>query len=460
VGNLLQLEVTQLHVILERWANTYGPLYTFRMATRPVVVMAEPALIHEVLRHRPEIYRRLSTIATVLTEMGINGVFSAEGEHWRRQRRAAMQALNSQHLRQFFPTLTAVTARLKSRWEQAATAGYTVDVQKDLMRYTVDVTTNLAFGYDINTLETDGDILQHHLEHILPMLNRRINAPFPYWHFVKLPVDRAFEKAVVATRQVIADCIAQSRARLANNPALVAHPSNFLEAMLAARHAEEGAFSEAEIIGNALTMLVAGEDTTANTMAWMVHFLTAYPDIQQRLQQEADAVLGEARLLQHFPDHERLTYLEAVTHETMRLKSVAPMLFLETNHAVELGGVHLPAGTAVFLLTRQCGLQEQAFSAAAQFQPERWLDAPTVPRSGHDPSAFVPFGAGPRFCPGRSLALLEIKAVMAMLCRNFRLAKTAEAQQTGEHFAFVMMPTNLFVTFSTRAENTSSGTLR
>jgi cytochrome P450 len=160
LGHLLQLTMTQLHTILEHWADMYGPLYTFRIARKPVVAIAEPNLINQVLRQRPDTYRRLSVIASVLEEIGVHGVFAAEGEPWRRQRRVVLQALNLQQLRQFFPTLMTVTARLKTRWEKVAAASQAVDVPKDLMRYTVDVTTRLAFGYDMNTLEHEGDSLQ------------------------------------------------------------------------------------------------------------------------------------------------------------------------------------------------------------------------------------------------------------------------------------------------------------
>ena len=88
--------------------------------------------------------------------MRFTGVFSAEGEDWKRQRRLTAHALDAQHLRQFFPTLIKVTERLKNRWNAAADKQSAVDVQQDLMRYTVDVTTNLAFGYDTNTLEKEG----------------------------------------------------------------------------------------------------------------------------------------------------------------------------------------------------------------------------------------------------------------------------------------------------------------
>src|SRR6266849_6090155 len=127
LGNLLQLKATQLHTILEHWADMYGPLYTFRLARKPVVAIAEPALIQEVLRHRPETYRRLGAIASVFEDLGGHGVFAADGALWRRQRRVVMQALSPLQLRQFFPTLTTVTARLQTRWARAARAGDVVD---------------------------------------------------------------------------------------------------------------------------------------------------------------------------------------------------------------------------------------------------------------------------------------------------------------------------------------------
>src|SRR5215470_16642186 len=107
VGNLLQLKVTQLQTILEQWADTYGPLYTFRLGRKPVVVLTTPDLIQAVLRQRPETFRRMDVIARVLEEVGAHGLFAAEGTAWRRQRRVVMPALSPPHGRQFFPILTA-----------------------------------------------------------------------------------------------------------------------------------------------------------------------------------------------------------------------------------------------------------------------------------------------------------------------------------------------------------------
>ena len=143
-------KVTQLQTILEQWADTYGPLYTFRLGRKPVVVLAAPDLIQAVLRQRPETFRRMDVIAQVLEDVGGHGLFAAEGTAWRRQRRVVMPALSLPHVRQFFPILTAATAGLKTRWDRAARTGEVVDMPADLMRYTVEVITRVTFGDDLS----------------------------------------------------------------------------------------------------------------------------------------------------------------------------------------------------------------------------------------------------------------------------------------------------------------------
>ena len=197
-------------------------------------------------------------------------------------------------------------------------------------------------------------------------------------------------------------------------------------------------------------MLLAGEDTTANTMAWMMHFMIEHPEAQARMRTEAAHVVGNAGMLSQLQDAERLNYIEALAHETMRLKPVAPVIFLETIEDVEIGGVAVPRETAVMLLTLHGGLKETHFGAADQFRPERWLEAASASPCAHNAKAFVPFGAGPRFCPGRQLAMVEIKTVMAMLCAAFEVSKTDHAQPVKEIFSVTMMPENLFVRFHRR----------
>lgn len=447
VGNLLQLDLKQLHRILERWADEFGSLYTFKIGLKPVLVITDPEVTQNVLRQRPHLYRRMGTIEPVFKELGINGVFSAEGDDWKRQRRLTAHALDTAHLRQFFPTLMKVTGRLKNRWSRAAKDKMAVDVQQDLMRYTVDVTTSLAFGYDMNTLEKEGVVIQDHLEKVLPMINRRINSPFAYWRHVKLPSDRELDKALVAIRTEVNGFIFRARDRMAQNPELAAHPTNFLEAMISARDEGGAAFSDDEIYGNVLTLLLAGEDTTANTLAWMIHLMSENPGVQAQMQTEAAQVVGADRMLGQLADAERLEYIEAVTNETMRIKPVAPIIFAELIEDTDIGGVSVPKDTSIMLLTLHGPMQEKHFGAATQFKPERWLQKAEPTGCPHNARAFVPFGSGPRFCPGRQLATVEIKAVMSMLCAAFEVSSAEQPNRVREIFSFTMMPENLLVNF-------------
>ncbi len=450
VGNLLDLDLDRLHRVLVGWCDEFGTFFTFKLGSRPVLAIAEPELVQEILKQRPQRYRRLDTIESVFREMGIHGVFSSEGEDWQRQRKLTARALDTAHLRAFYPVLRKVTERLRRRWERAADSGADIEVQDDLMRYTVDVTTNLAFGYDMNTLEREGDIIQQHLERIFPMINRRINAPVPYWHFIRLPSDHALESSLKSIHGIIAGFVDETRARLAKQPELVEHPTNFLEAMLAVRDDEGAAFSDAEVFGNVITLLLAGEDTTANSLAWMIDYLTDLPEVQARLQAEADAHIDASGLTDTAQGLDALDFGEAVAHEAMRLKPVAPLFFLEPNEDVALKGVSVPKGTALMLVTMHPCLKDAHFGEAAQFRPERWLPGADHAGCPHNAKAFVPFGAGPRFCPGRSLALLEIKAVTAMMARCFAVSKAPGRGPVREKFAFTMMPENLFVNFKRR----------
>jgi cytochrome P450 len=451
IGNLHEVEIEKFHLHLERWCDEFGPIFSIKMGPRVIVCVADPAPINEMLRDRPDTYRRRRSFETIISEMGFNGVFSSEGEDWRRQRKQVALALNTAHLHKFTPKLLETTARLRRRWEAAADAGQSVDLCRDVMRYTVDITTQLAFGVNVNTLETDGPVIQQQLDKVFPMLGRRINAPFPYWRYFRLARDRELDTALANIRETVNGFIADCRQRMADEPELFAAPGNFLEAIIAAQATAEGAdFTDEDIYANVLTLLLAGEDTTANTIAWAGKYFIDHPEYFARARAEADAVFAPARSATEYKQLAELSFIEAFANETMRLKPIAPLNGLETNKGVELLGYYLPPNTPVLALTRHVAVNPANFGEPDRFNPDRWLQPEASAACPHNTQAFLPFGTGPRFCPGRNLALAEIKIVLAMLCRNFDLALTDPTQPVVEKLSFTMLPDNLFVTFSRR----------
>jgi cytochrome P450 len=437
-----------MHLQLEDWARRYGTPYRLRLIGRNMLVVADATMITEALRARPWTFRRARPVQSVFREMGIAGVFSAEGATWERQRRLVMRAFDPAHLKRYFPSLVTVTARLRRRWEKAAATGAVLDIQAELMRYTVDVTAGLAFGADINTIDGGEDVIQRHLENIFPMVNRRTTAPFPYWRHVRLPADRALERDLAAARHAVEGFIAQARTRLAADAGLRERPGNLIEALLAARDAPGSEFSDADVSGNVFTALLAGEDTTANTLAWLCYYLGEEPAAQDALHAEAASTLGAAPQVDAFEQLNALPYTEAATREAMRLRPVAPVLSFEALEDTQLGGYALGAGDIVGALMRLPGMDPMLLDAPETFRPERWLAADDA-RLTAAKKALMPFGGGPRFCPGRYLALAEIKMVTSMLARNFRIVR--EPGAVGERYQLSMMPTNLRVRLQSRA---------
>ncbi|MFI6316489.1 cytochrome P450 [Nonomuraea sp. NPDC050556] len=328
-----------LHRYLDEWTRAYGPLYRFRLGGKPFVVVADPQRARQILRDRPDGFRRMSAIGDVLGELGLAGLFAAEGDDWRRRRRPVARALNAAPAEE---VVAAATDRLRERWARRSPGG---DVHADLMRFTAEVMAGVALGRELAARES--------LAEIFPMLARRINAPFPYWRYVKLPADRRLDRAIAALR-----------AEIGGGP--------FLEAIPA-----DQAFAEA------MTVLVAGQDTTASTLSWLLHHLATHPGAWERARLDPDEVI----------------------RESMRLRPVAPFLFLETLRDTDIAEARVPRGTAVIVMT-----------GAA-------------------------FGGGPRVCPGSALAMLELRSVVAMLLDTFE--RPVSTVLPGERFTFAVEPVGL-----------------
>ena len=448
VGNALQVSLPRMHQDIEAWSRQYGPVFRARLGNVRMMVMSDHEMISAMLRDRPEGFKRPARLLQVISEMGIKtGVFLAEGEAWQNQRRMVMAGFSPANVRAYFPALLRVTQRLRGRWREAARTQAPIDLQADLMRYTVDAISGLAFGVDTNTLESDEDVIQRHLDKIFPAVHRRTNALVPYWRYVRLPVDRALDESIRVVSEAIRGFIAQARGRLARDEARRAQPANVLEAMILAADQAGSGVNDDDVAGNVFTLLLAGEDTTATTPSWMIYLLSRQPEALRLAREEAHRVLGGPGGLDTLTPEQvaDLNYIEACAHEAMRLKPVGPFNVVEALRDTVVGDVLVPQGMLVICVLRADATSERYFADAADFNPQRWLDGQGVSGAASAKRVSMPFGAGPRVCPGRYLALLEIKLAMAMLLTQFDIdsVATPDGQAAQEHMAFTMTPVGL-----------------
>jgi cytochrome P450 len=188
-------------------------------------------------------------------------------------------------------------------------------------------------------------------------------------------------------------------------------------------------------------MLLAGEDTTANTLAWMIWLLDRHPDVCRDVAEQVRAALGAQTQPASYEQLARLDFVDDCAHETLRLKPVAPLLPLQAARASTIGDIAVPKGALVICLLRPAGIDERRFADAMRFRPRRWqADGPA--QSGSAKRVLMPFGGGPRICPGRYLALQEIRMVVAMLFGTFDLERvtTPDGTAAQERLALTMAP--------------------
>jgi cytochrome P450 len=453
LGNLLELDPTEWHVALERWAHRYGPMVVYRVGTRPFLLISDPELARTVFRSRPDTFRRLSSLTTIIEEILGPFVFTAEGDAWRGLRSLVVETLSTSHQRSFFPTLRRAALRLQEHWGRFADAGCEVDVQADLMRFAVDCTTSLAFGIDMNTIQGESLGLGAKLERIFPAIMRRLTSPFPYWRWVSLPEDRRLNLALREVRVELDTWIEGARTRLSSRPD---GARNFLEAMLLARDERGRPYSDDVIAANALGMLVAGEDTTANSISWAVHHLCERGDLLARLREEADAALGEGLVAGSPEQVNLLTFAGAVASEALRVRPVAAWHSYEASVDTVLDGVIVPRATPVVIVTRPTlarGCPAEA-EGVEVFDPERWLG----PEASSARRADFAFGDGPRICPGRSLAFLEMRLALSMLAGSFEVERAGDADRVRETTRFTMVPDGLRVRLRRRRSGAGAAT--
>ena len=448
LGNILQVKPDTIHNDIQKWGDEFGDVFKFRLGHIQLIGILDHEIIAEILKERPDGFIRQQKMGNILKDAGAHGLFTAEGDEWKLQRKIITKGLDVKHQQTFFPSILTSTERLFKKWDKMASSTGEANVQQDLFRFTVDVTTSLAFGIDMNTQEQSGGVIQDHMEKIFPTIFKRINSPIPFHKLFKTKTDREFDVACKVIQNIVNDFVKDGKKRIIENPNLKENPENMLDAILAAAD-EEGGMENKDVTGNLLTILLAGEDTTSHSLAWAASILIERPDIQEKCFEEVNAVLGDKPFMDSFTLHTELKYTEAVIMEALRLKPVAPIMLFEPLEDTEIKGYEFKKGERLLTHMRSSYTRDENFSRASEMIPERWLKGQSqCPH--HNVQAFTPFGSGPRFCPGRNLAMLEMKMVLSMLIKNFKISAKTPQEDIKEIMAFTMMPSRFEVKIQKR----------
>ena len=384
-----------------------APLVAETVAGRRRVHVLDPALIQEALVRHADDLVKTEDLRRVLGPALGEGLLTAEGAHWRWQRRGAAPAFAPARLGAFLPAMLAAAETTAARWA-ALGEGATVDIGHETTVTTFDVivSTMLSGGAGLDVARIERSVADYLAPTGWVFAYGLLGLPGWMPH----PGQRRAATARRYFRAAIRDAVARRRAAPAGEADLVS-------LLLGSADPDTGRrMTDGELADNIATFMAAGHETTANGLAWTLHLLSRHPEIEARLVAEVRRVAGDGPVA---PEHvERLAFTRAVFDEAMRLYPPAPLIARRAVRPFTLGPARIETDTVLVVPVYALHRHQALWDVPERFDPDRFSPERTQARHRY---AFMPFGAGPRICIGAGFATLEATAILAVLLRRFRL---------------------------------------
>lgn len=379
--------------------DTYGDVYQVEFKRQASYIIRHPNHIQQVLVTDAAKYHKdpdYSDPNTGLARYLGYGLLTSDGEFWKRQRKLILPAFHHKRIEGYADIMTAHALKQSAGWQD----GDTVGVADAMMHLTMSIVVEALFQSDMtsdaNNIGNALDVMQ---QHFIQM------ALVPAW--LPTPAGLSAPKAVKAMDDVVYRLIADWRR--------TGEDRGDLLSMLMLVQDEDGThMTDKQVRDEALTLILAGHETTANVLNWTWYLLSQHPEVESKLHDELDRVLhGRTPTYQ---DLRELPYTDMIIKEAMRLYPPAYFIGRMAIEDTTLGDYVVPKGTQVSIATFAAHRDPRWWKNPDAFIPERWAEKDDRPKH-----AYLPFGAGPRVCIGNTFASLEARILLATLAQKFRL---------------------------------------
>ena len=397
-GHLADFRANRIR-FLEHCAHEHGDVVPLRLLGFPVWLISRPDVIEQVLVGQAKNFTK-SFGARLSRPLLGEGLVTAEGERWKRQRRLCAPAFHPSRIASYATEIVAAVRRELSTWA----GGQVRDVHADMMRLAMEIACRTLLGADACP---DATVVGRELEIAMTGIVVRAQRTVPLPDWLPTPMNVAFKRAKRNLDAIVTRIIAMRRAsKEGERPDL-------LSTLLAARDEDGLSLSDAQLLDEVRTLFIAGHETTALTLSYSLYLLANDLAAQRRLQEEVDA-LGGREL--EYADLPRLRFTRQVVLEALRLYPPADTVGREAQADCTLVDLFVPRKTNLFMSPWVIHRDARHFREPLAFRPERWTEQfeKSLPRF-----AFFPFGGGPRTCIGQSFAMAEAILALACLCQRF-----------------------------------------
>jgi cytochrome P450 len=405
-GNLFEIKNDRIGFLTTVHAR-HGDVVRARQGVFEVVISADGDFSHEVLVENADAFAKGYGLSVFMRPMLGNGLLTSEGTFHKKQRKMMSPAFAHRRIAEYATAITERTVKAAAGWKDGAS----FDFADETMRLTLDIVSKTLFDAEIGADATVvGDALTAAMRAVMANLNSVVPVP-PSW---PLPRNLRAKKHVAELDAVIYRMIRERRADRSDH-------GDFLSMLLMAQDEDDGStMTDKQVRDEAMTIFLAGHETTANALAWTFYLLAQHPEVRDALEREVDAALGD-RAAGRGPTLEDLPKLPlalAVFKEAMRLYPPAYIVARRATRPVTIRGYDLPKNQLVLMNIVGMHRSARYFAEPMRFDPWRFLGER---EKQIDKRAFIPFAAGPRVCIGNHFALMEGQLAVATIAGRARL---------------------------------------
>jgi len=403
-GHLLAFRKDALG-FLTHCARHYGPVVPLRMLHRRAFLLLDSADIERVLVTDQKDFKKPEWLHTTAVRRALgDGLVTADGEDWRRQRHACQPAFQPRRMEHYGALIAALADRTLADWQP----GQTRLLQQDMAHLALQVVAHALLDVDETGWSEEASTA-------VDTLMARFTAQRSLFGMIPLPATPA-ERQAARELDTVVETLLRRHAERAPTEPIDPKQADMLSVLRGSVARSGEGMSGLPLHGQIKTFLSAGHESSALTLVWAFLLLARNPHAEAALTQELETTLcGRSPAYADLPN---LPYTRAIVQETLRLYPPVWMTGRQSLRPCEIGGFPIPTGA--FLMTSQWAVQRlpQYFPCPDEFRPERWLNDETtdLPRF-----AYFPFGGGPRICIGQNFALVEAILLLATIAQRFHL---------------------------------------
>jgi len=408
-GHLLPMSRDPLKFFLSN--RQYGDVVRLQIGPITGYQISDPELLAEVLVRQASQFEKAPIYKRILSAYLGNGLLISDGDFWKRQRKLAQPAFHTRRVDAYAETMVGYTQSMLATWQP----GQTRDIADEMMQLTLFIVGKTLFDVDFSA---DRSKIGEALEALLHDVMREARTLIPRPRWLPNPARRRKERTIALLDEVTYHIIQQRHEAIA--AAGYEDRGDLLSMLMQARDDDDQPMTDKQLRDEALTIVLAGHETTANALTWTLYLLSQHPQVEATLYEEIQSVLGERPPT--LADLKHMPYTEQVIKEGLRLYPPAWNYGRQAIAPVQLGDYTIPAYSVVFITPWAIHRDPRWYPQPERFDPGRFTPENEAARPRY---AYLPFGGGPRVCIGSSFAMMEARLILALVIQRFRLTLAA-----------------------------------